>query len=70
MQKYAGEKEENMKSSINTVSAAIQFVLGLFILTGHGDLRTIAWYYVISGAIVLILLIIAGLIAVSQKENK
>lgn len=45
----------------------IQMVIGIMILAGEADIRTIGWLYTISGALVIFTLVVVGLVEANKK---
>ena len=57
-----------MKEAVNTITLLIQLIIGIGILNGKADLRTLAWYWVITGIMGIVLLAFAGLVLLIRKD--
>lgn len=58
-----------MKLAIQTMSVMIQTIIGVLILLGKADLRTLGWYFVITGAIAVFALLVAGVAKINEEKN-
>jgi heme A synthase len=58
-----------MSIVVNTILVTVQTILGILILLRTADIRTLAWYYVISGAVTLTLLVAAGVVKLNERQK-
>lgn len=59
-----------MKYAVQVISVIAQAVIGVLILVGVADLKAVAWYWVISGSIAMLALMIAGLILAANRSGE
>lgn len=58
-----------MQRATNIVLTLVQLIIGLLILLGKADIRTLAWFYVGAGIATVTLLIFIGAVRVIQEKK-
>lgn len=58
-----------MKETINIITILLQGIIGFLIITDVWSVKAIAWFWLVSAAFVLLLLVIAATTAIAQEDE-